>query len=108
VDDPSAPGATEAEHWVRPRIVEIAEENFPDDLGLEWRIHGVRQRGGLLFVEVEPIPAQVGYPRFLFTFTYTDLPAPSHVATYCLEAGRYSLLSTAPEARELPRFLAAQ
>ena len=108
MDDSSAPGANEAEQWVRSRIIEIAEENFPDDLGLEWRIHGVRQRSGLLFVEVEPVLAQVGYPRFLFAFTYEDAPAPSHVATYCLEAGRYNLHSTAPGAPELPRILGAK
>jgi hypothetical protein len=104
--DPATPlGPSEAEAWVRGHITEIAETQFPENLGLEWRIHGIRHRDGLLFAEVEPDSADVGYSRFQFAFSYAGSPTTRHIATYCLESGQYTLLSTSRDAPKMPRVL---
>ncbi len=101
--DPARPlGPSEAETWVRAHITEIAETQFPDNLGLEWRIHTIQHRDGLLFAEVEPDPPEVGYSRFQFAFSYSGSPTIKHVATYSLESGQYTLLSTSRGAPKMP------
>jgi hypothetical protein len=88
-------GPGEIEHYVRTRIAEIAEANFPDNPGLQWAVHGFRHREDLdlIFAEVEPHPDEVGYPRFQFGFRRSATGPPKHVATYCLDAGTYTLMS---------------
>ena len=83
---------TERESHLRENIVSIAGEEFPDDTGLEWVIHGFEHKDHLTFVEVEPRPDTVGYPRFKFVVSFTDANVPIVVATYSLEDDRYTLL----------------
>jgi hypothetical protein len=103
---PEAPGSSPIvnsvpagiENLVRENIVRIAETQFPDNRGLRWLIHGFSRLGSLVVVEVEPQPSEVGYSRFKFVFVVDGGAHLRHVATYCLEAGEYSLLSTSPDA----------
>lgn len=101
---PQGPPDPSREAAIRERIVAMAEDTFPDNVGQEWPILGFEHRGHLTFVEVEPKPATVGYPRFKFV-----VPAggePRAVATYCLEGGRYVLLCTEHGLKEdLPKVL---
>ena len=98
----------EVEGYVRNHIVEIAEEQFPDNRGLKWIVYGFQHREdlGLVFAEVEPRPDVVGYPRFQFAFLTPRTAPPKHVAAYCLEFGKYTLLSKSRDApRNLPKQL---
>ena len=93
------PPATEAtenprEAHIRNNIVAMAESAFPDDTGLEWMIHSFDHQGDLSFVEVEPKPATVGYPRFQFAVSFQDEAAPVVAATYALIDGEYKLFSS--------------
>ena len=101
-------GPQEVEGYVRNHIVEIAEEQFPDNRGLKWIVYGFQHREdlGLVFAEVEPRPDVVGYPRFQFAFLTPRTAPPKHVAAYCLEFGKYTLLSKSRDApRNLPKQL---
>jgi hypothetical protein len=101
-------GSGEIESYVRERVVQLAEEQFPDNTGLEWTVLGFRHREdlGVVFAEIEPTPDEVGYPRFQFAFLLSSSGPPRHVATYCLESGQYVLLSTGRGApRGLPKTL---
>jgi hypothetical protein len=101
-------GPREIEGYVRDHIVEIAEEQFPDNRGLQWIVYGFQHREdlGLVFAEVEPRPDVVGYPRFQFAFLTPRTPPPKQVAAYCLESGKYTLLSKSGDApRNLPKQL---
>jgi len=103
---PSQPlDPAEVESWVRANITEIAEAHFPDNPGLEWRIHQLGHRDGLLFTEVEPTPDEVGYPRFQFVFSVAGASEADHIATYCLDGDTYTLLSTSRNAPKMPRIL---
>jgi hypothetical protein len=97
---------SEVEDYVRAHVVEIAEDQFPDNVGLQWTVLGFQHREdlGLVFVEVEPRPDEVGYPRFQFALQASHAGPPKRVATYCLDAGHYTLLSTSPGApRNVPK-----
>lgn len=99
---------SEVEDYVRAHVVEIAEDQFPDNVGLQWTVLGFQHREdlGLVFVEVEPSPDEVGYPRFQFALQASHAGPPKRVATYCLDAGHYTLLSTSPGApRSVPKQL---
>ena len=72
---------------------------------LAWRIHQIQHRNGLLFAEVEPTPDVVGYPRFQLVFSLAGAPEADHIATYCLDGGIYTLLSTSRNALKMPRVL---
>lgn len=89
-------GPSEIEAYVRGHIVELAEEQFPDNKGLQWTVHKFQHREDveLTFAEVEPHPDEVGYPRFQFAFLTASGGPPKQVATYCLQSGKYTLLST--------------
>ena len=65
-------------------IVAMAEEQFPDDTGLEWEIHGFDHQEHLTFVEVEPqLPLSV-IRGSVFAVSFADEAAPKVVATYAL------------------------
>lgn len=100
-------GPREIEDYVGDHIVQIAEEQFPDNRGLEWIVCGFQHREdrGLAFAEVEPRPNVVGYPRFQFVFQTSRTAPPKHAATYCLESGKFTLLSTS---RDTPSNLPKQ
>jgi hypothetical protein len=97
--------SSHVEKYVRANIVDIAEENFPDDIGYQWEILRFAHHGALSYVEVEP-SENAGYARFQFVFSTANEGSPDHIATYCFEEGSYYLLSTAPTAPgDLPRKL---
>jgi hypothetical protein len=101
-------GPREIEDYVRDHLVEIAEEQFPDNVGLRWTLHRFQHREdlGLVLAEVEPDPSEVGYPRFQFAFRTSGGGPPKHIATYCLDGGVFTLLSTSGwGARGVPRQL---
>ena len=119
---PPAPALAAArEAWLRREMQHLGAEWFPDDRQCDWLVHGFEHRGALTLVEVEPRPPTVGYPRFKFVASFAAAdsdrvsPAtaesgrcedPDILAVYCLQNGRYSLLGTAPGAKErLPAVL---
>ncbi|MBM80151.1 MAG: hypothetical protein CMJ78_06105 [Planctomycetaceae bacterium] len=96
----------EREKHLRENIVSIAEGEFPDETGLEWKIHAFDNQAHRTYVEVEPKPDTVGYPRFQFVLSFNDEKSPVVVATYCLDGQDYTLLSTAENSTEnLPQKL---
>ena len=90
------PGSGDMENYAQEHIVEIAEMQFPDNTGLEWIIHGFEHRDDFTYVEVEPVPQEVGYPRFKFVLTPARAGGAVAIATYCLEDNIYKLLSYTP------------
>ncbi len=86
---------SQVERYVREHVVEIAEENFPDDIGLEWEIRGFTHKGALSFAEVEP-SGFTGYERYQFVFLTAEEGDPILIGEYAFEAGAYYLLATAP------------
>ncbi len=104
VDGPSE-RRPDRESYLREKIVWIAEDEFPDNTGLEWTIHGFEHSGEFTLVELEPKPDEVGYSRFKFVVSFENPSSPLVIATYCLEDGKYSLLSSSQISFELPREL---
>jgi hypothetical protein len=101
----AATDASRREAWLRTHVVGIAEDTFPDDLGLDWVVQGFEHRGPLTLVEVEPRPATVGYPRFRFAVSFAG-SEPRCLATYAAKNGRFELLCSLPGRGEtLPRVL---
>ena len=96
---------SEREQYVRSSIQAVAEDNFPDNPGLDWRILNIEHRDQLAVVEVEPRPDEVGYSRFKFVIAFDEPREPQHLATYALEGGRYVLLCTTASLgrRKLPK-----
>jgi len=82
------------EQYLRDHITEIAEDCFPDDTGIEWRIRGFDHKKSLSYVEIEPVPNAVGYDRFRFAVSFANPESPSTMAVHALEDGRYFLLSS--------------
>ncbi len=85
------------EAYIQKHITWFCEEEFPDDTGIQWPILGFQHHDGLVFVEVEPQPNQVGYDKFKFVFSFNDPQKVCIVATYCWENEEFSLLSCMPE-----------
>ena len=97
--EPSADPSTQEnprEAYLRSNIVTLAEGEFPDDTGLEWLVHGFDHQGDLSFVEVEPKPATVGYPRFKLAVSFQDENAPTVIANYALIDGEFKLFGSMP------------
>ncbi len=101
--EPARIPSVQVEKYVRQHVVEIAEENFPDDLGYNWWIHRFTHHGALSYAEAEA-DQDVGYERIQFVFSTLVEGIPKHIATYCLEEGAYYLLCVSPDApTDLPR-----
>ena len=84
----------EHEEYVRTNLQQIADEEYPDNAGLPWKILGFDHRPDFVAVEVEPERDEVGYPRFLWIFTFAAPKKPLHYATYAFKKGQYKLLAT--------------
>ncbi len=97
------------EQYVRSHIGELAEEAFPDDVGIEWRVLGFEHKQALGIVEVVPSENSVGYEKFKLSISFEQPDSPSNVAVYAFEAGGYFLLSAIEGYKdELPRTAADQ
>ena len=97
---------TERESFLRENIVRLAAGEFPDNSGILWTILGFEHKAHLTYVEVEPKPSTVGYPRFKFVVSFASVEKPKVIATYCLREGRYALLSIVQDLKEdLPKEL---
>lgn len=92
------------ETYLRENVVSIAEDTFPDDVGLAWAIHAIEHRGEWSAVTAEP-SGNVGYPEFVFLVSFADDAAPRPIATYAKTDDGFSLLCTAQgvEAAGVPR-----
>lgn len=84
----------EREAFLKDNIVSLAEAEFPSNKGLQWKILGFEHKAHLTYVEVEPTPASVGYPRLKFAITFKNPETPRVIGTYGFKDGQYSLLST--------------
>jgi hypothetical protein len=80
------------EQWIHENIVGIAEEQFPDDIGLKWSVLSIEHRGDASAVMVEP-DGNVGYSRFVFLLLFNPGITPEHIATYAWQNGKFTLLS---------------
>ena len=78
--------------YLRAHITTIAEDTFPDDTGLDWKILAIEAHGESSAVTVEP-SGNVGYPRFVFLVNFAG-PNPECIATYALAGAGYTLLCT--------------
>lgn len=89
--------------YLREKIVSIAEDTFPDDVGVDWAVISIEHRGEWSAVTVKP-DRDVGYPGFVFLVSFADESAPSAVATYAKMGSGYELLCTSRgvEKRDVP------
>ena len=81
---------------IRERIQAIGQDSFPDDTGVAWRVLAIEHKGEFAFVESEPVPATVGYPRFRFVLRQGATGDINVLGCYCLDGGKWSLLFTDP------------
>ena len=84
----------EHEEYVRTNLQRIADEEYPDNAGLPWKILRFDHRPDFVAVEVEPERDEVGYQRFLWIFTFVKPKNPLHYASYAFKNGQYKLLAT--------------
>lgn len=82
------------EAFLKDNIVRLAEREFPDNKGIQWNILSFEHKAHLSYIEAEPTPATVGYPRFKFAVSFKNPETPRVIGTYCFKDGQYSLLST--------------
>ena len=87
-------GEAERELFLRDNIVRLAEAEFPDNKGIQWNILRFEHKAHLTYVEAEPNPSTVGYPRFKFAVSFKNPEMPRVIGTYCFKDGQYSLFST--------------
>jgi hypothetical protein len=83
-------------------IDRLGKQKFPDNPSVTWSVLGQVTQGLLLFVEVEPTPDEVGYPKFVFAIGCTAATEPKVYGVYAFENGGYILLSTTDDAPALP------
>ena len=81
------------ESFLRDNIVRLAEAAFPDNKGIQWNILSFEHKAHLTYVEAEPNPSTVGYPRFKFAVSFKNPEMPRVIGTYCFKDGQYSLFS---------------
>lgn len=102
-DDASAPVAAPVPHVPGPQCVaraegaapDLARRTFPDNPDVTWHVRGVTSDAeGRAIVEMEPEPDTVGYPRFKLLIGCPATGGPDILATYALENGAFTLLST--------------
>ena len=84
----------ERESYIEQNIQSIADEQFPDDEGEQWTIHGYSHQNAVTFVELEPETDDVGYDEFVFAISFKEPSKPDVLATYRLEDDEFLLLST--------------
>jgi len=83
------------ENYLRKNIDAISKENFPDNQEDTYMILGFSHKANQTYVEVEPHSKDVGYDRYKYLMDYSGEEAPTCVAVYCWERGKYSLLCNA-------------
>jgi hypothetical protein len=89
---------SERERVIQDKLDSFGAESFPDDEGVTWHSRGVEHKGDYSFVETEPVPGTVGYPRFKFVLSFKHSSGPAVVGCYCLDKGAWRLLFNDPEA----------
>jgi hypothetical protein len=81
------------ESFLKDNIVRLAEAAFPDNKGIQWNILSFEHKAHLTYVEAEPNPSTVDYPRFKFAVSFKNPEMPRVIGTYCFKDGQYSLFS---------------
>lgn len=90
-------GENEKEIFIRENIVDLAEESFPDSVGLAWIIHQIQHKDATTYVEIEPDPPEAGYERFVLAITFRDPEDPEVLGIYCWDNEEYQLLASNTE-----------
>jgi hypothetical protein len=80
----------------------LGKRSFPDNPDVSWRALGQKTRDRVAYVEVEPTPDEVGYPRFVFAIGCEVAGEPKLYGAYALDGGSYTLLFTSDDAPPLP------
>jgi hypothetical protein len=81
------------ELFLKENIVRLAESQFPNNKGLQWNIISMEHKVHLTYVEAEPVPANLDYPRFKFNVSFKDPASPRVIGMFCLKDGQYILFS---------------
>jgi hypothetical protein len=92
--------AVECEERMRAGAPAIARRSFPDNPTVTWNVRRVATDAGRVVAEIEPTPAEVGYPRFTLVAECRGAGEPTLLATYALENATWTLLSTTDESSE--------
>jgi hypothetical protein len=86
------------EEILRKRIDEHGHQCFPDDENVIWNVLEIRHHDQYSFVQTQPDPDTVGYPRFTFVFLFAAAKDPQLVGCYALDRGKWTVLFTSPGA----------
>src|SRR5438309_8920020 len=81
---------------IRAKINDLGRKSFPDDPDVLWHVRSILHANNYSFVEAEPTPATVGYPRLMFVLSFAFGAEPAVVGCYGFERGLWSLLFTTP------------
>ena len=84
----------ERDQIIREKINDIGRETFPEDTEVSWEILKIVHAGKYSFVETEPDPSTLGYPKFILVLAFTKSGKPIEVGCYCFERNQWDLLST--------------
>ncbi len=85
------------ELFLKDNILRLAETEFPNNKGIQWNILGFEHKAHLTHVEVEPVPANLDYPRFKFVVSFKNPEMPRVIGMFCCKNGQYILYSAKKE-----------
>ena len=89
--------SSDRDYAIRTHINTIGRESFPDDANVSWKIREIVHKGRYSFVETEPSPPTVGYPKFKFVLLFSS-EQPTLVGCYCFDKSeKWNLLFTVPD-----------
>ncbi len=81
------------ELFLRDNVVRLAETEFTGSKGIQWNILGLEHKAHLTHTEVEPVPANLDYPRFKLVVSFKNPGMPRVIGMFCLKDGQYILYS---------------
>jgi hypothetical protein len=81
---------------IRLKIDDLGRKSFPDEPDVDWQVRRIVHADTYSFVEAEPIPATLGYPKFMFVLSFAMALEPAVVGCYCLDRGLWRLLFSMP------------
>ena len=87
--------SSERDPAIWTHINTIGHDSFPDNTDVSWKIREIVHKGLYSFVEAEPSPPTVGYPKFKFVLLFSS-DQPTLVGCYCFDKSEWSLLFTVP------------
>lgn len=81
----------ERENFIKSNLLAWGRESFPDNPDVNWPVGRFQHSNDYSYVESEPHPPEVGYPRFKFVVDFRDADKPEVVGCYAQESSEWFL-----------------